>query len=96
MSCPASVLRLTVTDFLLRDCTNHHSEVPVVHLAPRAQRIAAVGRLDLDDLRAELGEDARAERPRDERAELEDAQASERAADGLDALVECIGQCQPG
>ena len=36
------------------------------------------GRLDLDDLGAEIAEQLAGERPGDERAELEDAQAGQR------------------
>ena len=71
MATPSGCLRFTVTDFLLRACRYHHSEGALVELAPFAQRVAAVGRLDLDHLGAELGHDAGGERTGNERAELE-------------------------
>ena len=46
-------------------------------LAHRAHGVA-LGGLDLDDLGAEIGEQPAAERPRDGRADLEDAIAGER------------------
>src|SRR5690606_26347221 len=49
-----------------------------VQLAPLAQRIAAPRGLDLDHLGAELGQHARAERPGDERAELDHPHAAQR------------------
>src|SRR5512138_2906614 len=47
-------------------------------MAPLAQRIALAWRLDLHDVGAEFGEQLRAERPGDQCAELEYAQAGER------------------
>ena len=49
-------------------------------MAPFAQRIADFRRLELDDVRAEFGEDFRAERTCDQRAQLEHADARKRAA----------------
>ena len=69
-----------MTDFLLRACAYHHSEVPGVQLAPLAQRVPAARRLDLDHLRPELGEHARAERSGDQLAELDDLDALEGLA----------------
>ena len=43
-----------------------------------AQPVAAVARLDLHDVRAEVGEDHRREGPGEEAAEVEDADAGER------------------
>src|SRR5581483_7971968 len=50
----------------------------LVQLAPRAQRIAHARRFDLDHLGAEFGEQARAKRPGDERAELDHFETRER------------------
>jgi hypothetical protein len=49
----------------------------LVELAPLAQRIAAIGRFDLDHLGAELGEDARGEGAGDQGAEFDDLEAGE-------------------
>src|SRR3954470_13428587 len=49
----------------------------VPHPPPLAQRVAFARRLDLDHLRAEVAERLRAERPGDERAELDDPNAGE-------------------
>ena len=49
-----------------------------VELAPLAQWIAAVGRLDLDHFGAELGADPRGERAGDQGAELDHLQAGQR------------------
>jgi hypothetical protein len=51
-----------------------------------AHRIA-VERLDLDDVRAAVGEQLRAERDCDELTELHDVQAGERASVVHDALA---------
>src|SRR6202012_3558568 len=50
-----------------------------IKLAPFAQRVAAVGVFDLDDVGAELAEKARGEGSGDQRAELEPLDAGERA-----------------
>ena len=50
---------------------------PLVQLAPAPQGIASVGRLDLDDLGAELREQTRREGTGDERPHLDHAQARE-------------------
>src|SRR3954447_7754172 len=50
-------------------------------LAPLPDRIAGL-RLDLDDVRAQIGEQPRAERRGDEMADLENAQARQRAVRG--------------
>jgi hypothetical protein len=68
---------LTVTDFLVARLEVPPQRGALVELAPLAQRVAAVGRFDLDHLGAELGEDARGERPGDERAEFDDLEAGE-------------------
>src|SRR3970040_458780 len=47
----------------------------LVHLAPLAQLVAAVRRLDLDHLGAKFPEHARADRPSDERTEFDDLDA---------------------
>jgi hypothetical protein len=52
--------------------------VPIHRRAPAAERIAA-RRLDLDHLRAEVGQDARTERCRNVMADLQDLQADQRA-----------------
>src|SRR5215470_15466292 len=46
----------------------------LVQLAPGAQRVTTVRRFDLDHLGTEFRQQPRAERPGDQRAELEDAQ----------------------
>src|SRR5262249_32134025 len=46
--------------------------------APRAQGVELAGRLDLDDLGAEVGQHPAGERPRDEGPHLDDAQPRER------------------
>ena len=51
----------------------------VLHVAPIAQRVAGAGRLELDDVGAELGQDLGAERACDQRAQFHDRQARERA-----------------
>ncbi|MNN42821.1 hypothetical protein D3C81_1570290 [compost metagenome] len=43
----------------------------LVQLAPFAQRVAAIGRFDLDHLGAEFGTDARGERASDKGAEFD-------------------------
>ena len=54
-------------------------EAPAVDAdAVAAHDVAGAGRLDLDDVGAEIAEQLARERPRDERAELEHAQAGQR------------------
>ena len=50
-----------------------------VRRAPRARVVAAAGPLDLDDRRAEVGEELRAPRPREHAGEVEDGEVGERA-----------------
>ena len=73
-------------DFLLRATTGHHSDLPpAFSLSPHAQRIALPRRLHLDDLGAHVAEQLAAERTREQRAELDDAQIGERTV--REALV---------
>src|SRR5581483_152024 len=51
----------------------------VARLAPLAERIGLTRRLDLDHLRAHVAEQPAGERPREEHAELDHADARERA-----------------
>ena len=51
-------------------------------LAPHPQRVALVRRLELDDLRAEVGEQLAGERAREQLAHLDDAQVGQRARVG--------------
>ena len=70
--------------FLFRACTGHKSGAALVaRLAPVAERIGLPGRLDLDDLRAHVAEQAPGERPREQRPELDHAHARERAGPGV-------------
>ena len=73
-----------------------------VAAAPVAQRVAAIGRLDLDDLGAEVAEDPADERAGEEDAELDDAHAEQRSlldraavsaaawAAGLSVIFACL------
>ncbi len=54
----------------------------LVQQPPLPQRIAAVGRFDLDDLGAELGQDLARERARDQLTELEDLEPGQRPGVG--------------
>ena len=54
----------------------------VVQMAPRADRIATVGGLDLDHVGAELRHHARRERAGDQRAQLEHLDPGQRSAHG--------------
>src|SRR5262249_34525266 len=58
----------------------------VVGLAPHAERIAAVRRLDLDDLGAEVRQQHAGERPAYVVRELQDADAVQRAAHAATGL----------
>ena len=88
---------------LLRAIAYHHSAVPVVHVAPRAQRIAAVGWLDLDDVGPEVREQHRGERPGNQLPEFEDAEALQRrghapilaAPADLDRRARQCRECRP-
>ena len=74
---PSGCLRFAVKERLLRACTDHHGGRAFVQLAPLAQRVAAIGRFDLDHLGAELGEDAGTERAGDQGAEFQHLDAGE-------------------
>src|SRR4029079_19091526 len=50
----------------------------LLEMAPLAQRIAGLRRLELDDVRAEFGQDLRAERAGDQRTQFEQADAGKR------------------
>jgi hypothetical protein len=55
----------------------------VLQQAPVAQRVAAAGRFDLDDVGAEFAERLAGEGPGDELAHLDDAQALQGAGGGM-------------
>jgi large conductance mechanosensitive channel len=59
---PPLVRRSATTDALLRAIDDHHNPSPSTH-APLAHGVAAVGRLDLDDLCAEIAEHLAANGP---------------------------------
>ena len=87
-SCPRGSRRSIATERLLRAIAGHHRLRPSTAHAVAPHDVADVGRLDLDDVGAEVTEHLARERPGDERAELEDAHARERrAAGGLGVLV---------
>ena len=73
MSRPSGDFRSIAIDFLLRDCRYHQSEVPSCSLRHLRKRVAAAGRLDLDDLGAELGHQPRGKRRGDQSSELDDS-----------------------
>jgi len=69
---------LTVTDFLFRATTGHHSDIPCGFSGPTAASGRPAGLLDLDDLRAEVAEQLAAERAGEQLAELGDPQVLQR------------------
>ena len=76
---PRRSRRFAVISFLLRARSGHHRPLPLyLVLAPDPHRIGAVGRFDLDDLGAEIGETAADEGPRQHLADLDDAEPRER------------------
>jgi hypothetical protein len=74
-SWPSAARRSSAIERLLRDCTCHHTEVPSCSSRQLAQRVAAFGRLDLDDVGAEVGQRLGGKGPGDQLAHLDDAQA---------------------
>ena len=79
ISWPSRRLQVHRDRFLVARLRVPPERVAFVELAPLAQRVALAGRLDLDHLGAELGEQARAVRTRDERAELDDLEVRQGA-----------------
>jgi len=63
---------------------------PLLHHAPVAQRIAAVGRLDLDHVGAEIAERLAGEGAGDELAHFDDAYACERSVGGVAFCVHYV------
>ena len=72
------VLEIEGQGFLVACLNEPPQRGAFVELAPLAQWVAAVGRLDLDHFGAELGADPRGERAGDQGAELDHLQAGQR------------------
>ncbi len=66
-------------DFLLRASESHQSDTPSTWRPEPPEVVPHPGLLDLDDLGAELAEERGAHRRRDERGEVQDDEAVERA-----------------
>jgi len=71
------VLEIEGERFLVARLDEPPQRGALIELAPLAQRIAAVGRLDLDHLGAELRTEARSEGAGDQTAEFDHLQAGE-------------------
>ena len=73
---PRGSRRLRVTALLVAGVHGPEEVVPVeLGLTPGAQRVGGAGRFDLDDLGAHVAEQPARERPGDQRADLDDADA---------------------
>jgi len=73
---------------LLRDCTCHQTEVPSLEQTPLAQRITRARRLDLDDVRAKVGQRFGRKRASDQLPQLDDLEpGSGPAADDDEAFM---------
>ncbi|MNO82804.1 hypothetical protein D3C76_740890 [compost metagenome] len=64
----------------------------LVQLAPLAQRVAAIGRFDLDHFGAEFGTDTRGERPGDQGTEFDNFKAGEGFAGRRHGVSVAVGQ----